>query len=225
MKSAIIVGAGFIGLELVENLVRRNIHTTVVELQDQILPPFDKEMTVPIVEQLTSKGVTLLLKESATGFEKTTDGLSVSLSSGQALAAQIVIIGIGVRPESKLAVDAGLETGTRGGIRVNRHLQTSDPDIYAVGDVIEASDFVTGHATQVPLAGPANRQGRIAADHIFNRPSYFRGTQGTAIVRVFDRTAALTGHRKKRCSTPIGRIGRSTSIRPTMSVIFPAPKE
>jgi NADPH-dependent 2,4-dienoyl-CoA reductase/sulfur reductase-like enzyme/rhodanese-related sulfurtransferase len=197
VKSAIIVGAGFIGLELVENLVRRNIHTTVVELQDQILPPFDKEMTVPIVEQLKTKGVALLLEESAAGFEKTADGISVQLSSGQALTAQIVIIGIGVRPESKLAVDAGLETGTRGGIRVNRHLQTSDSDIYAVGDVIEASDFVTGHATQVPLAGPANRQGRIAADHIFNRPSYFRGTQGTAIVRVFDRTAALTGASEK----------------------------
>jgi NADPH-dependent 2,4-dienoyl-CoA reductase/sulfur reductase-like enzyme/rhodanese-related sulfurtransferase len=197
VKNAIVVGAGFIGLELVENLVRRNIHTIVVELQDQVLPPFDKEMTVPIVEQLTSKGVTLLLKESAAGFEKTTDGLSVRLSSGQVLTAQIVIIGIGVRPESKLAVDSGLETGNRGGIRVNRHLQTSDPDIYAVGDVIEASDFVTGHATQVPLAGPANRQGRIAADHIFNRPSYFRGTQGTAIVRVFDRTAALTGASEK----------------------------
>jgi rhodanese-related sulfurtransferase len=137
------------------------------------------------------------LNESAAGFEKTTDGLSVRLSSGQALAAQLVIIGIGVRPESKLAVDAGLETGTRGGIRVNRHLQTSDSDIYAVGDVIEATDFVTSHATQVPLAGPANRQGRIAADHIFDRPSYFRGTQGTAIVRVFDRTAALTGASEK----------------------------
>src|SRR5882724_7680395 len=111
VKKAVVIGAGFIGLELVENLVRRNIHTTVVELQDQVLPPFDKEMTVPIVEQLTSKGVTLLLKESAAGFEKTTDGLSVRLSSGHALAAQLVIIGIGVRPESKLAVDAGLETG------------------------------------------------------------------------------------------------------------------
>jgi NADPH-dependent 2,4-dienoyl-CoA reductase/sulfur reductase-like enzyme len=197
VKKAVVVGAGFIGLELVENLVRRNIQATVVELQDQILPPFDKEMTVPVVEQLTSKGVTLLLNESATGFEKTSDSLSVQLSSGQVLIAQIVIIGIGVRPESKLAVEAGLVTGTRGGIRVNTHLQTSDPDIYAVGDVIEATDFVTGEPTQVPLAGPANRQGRIAADHIFGRAAHFRGTQGTAIVRVFDRTAALTGASEK----------------------------
>lgn len=197
VTNAVVVGAGFIGLELVENLVRRNIHTTVVELQNQILPPFDKEMTVPIVEQLTSKSVKLLLSESATSFEKTADGLSVHLSSGEALAAKIVIMGVGVRPESKLAVDAGLETGTRGGIRVNAQLQTSDPDIYAVGDVIEATDFVTGQPTQVPLAGPANRQGRIAADNIFGRPTRFRGTQGTAIVRVFDRTAALTGASEK----------------------------
>jgi NADPH-dependent 2,4-dienoyl-CoA reductase/sulfur reductase-like enzyme/rhodanese-related sulfurtransferase len=197
MRQAVVVGAGFIGLELVENLVRRGITTTVVELQDQVLPPFDQEMTTPIAEHLAAKGVSLLLGQSAEAFEPTPDGLTVRLKSGQRLPAQLVVLGVGVRPENKLAVDAGLEVGPRGGIRVNEHLQTSDPDIYAVGDAIEVKDFVTGEPTQVPLAGPANRQGRIAADHIFGRDTRYRGTQGTAIVRVFDRTAALTGASEK----------------------------
>ncbi|HVC94022.1 MAG TPA: FAD-dependent oxidoreductase [Pirellulales bacterium] len=197
VRQAVVVGAGFIGLELVENLARRGIATTVVELQDQVLPPFDKEMTTPIAEHLATQGVSLLLGQSADGFEPTSDGLSVRLKSGQRLSAQLVVLGVGVRPENKLAVDAGLEVGTRGGIRVNEHLQTSDPDIYAVGDAIEVTDFVTGEATQVPLAGPANRQGRIAADHIFGRAARYRGTQGTAILRVFERTAAMTGAAEK----------------------------
>lgn len=197
VKQAVVVGAGFIGLELVENLVRRGVTTTVVELQDQVLPPFDKEMTTPIAERLAAKGVSLLLGESAEAFEKSAGGLVVRLKSGQRLPAQLVILGVGVRPENKLVVEAGLEVGPRGGIRVNEHLQTSDPDIYAVGDAIEVKDFVTGLPTQVPLAGPANRQGRIAADHIFGRDARYRGTQGTAIVRVFDLTAAMTGASEK----------------------------
>ena len=197
VKQAVVVGAGFIGLELVENLVRRGVATTVVELQDQVLPPFDKEMTTPLVEHLAAKGVSLRLGESAEAFEPGPDGLTVVFKSGIRLPAQLVVLGIGVRPENKLAVLAGLEIGSRGGIKVNGHLQTSDPDIYAVGDVIEVNDFVTGHPAQVPLAGPANRQGRIAADHIFGRRSRYRGTQGTAIVRVFDRTAAMTGASEK----------------------------
>jgi NADPH-dependent 2,4-dienoyl-CoA reductase/sulfur reductase-like enzyme/rhodanese-related sulfurtransferase len=197
VRQAVVVGAGFIGLELVENLVRRGITTTVVELQDQVLPPFDKEMTTPLAEHLAAKGVSLLLGQSAEAFEQAPDGLVVRLESGQCLPAQLVVLGVGVRPENKLAVAAGLEFGPRGGIRANEHLQTSDPDIYAVGDAIEVKDFVTGEPTQVPLAGPANRQGRIAADHIFGRDSRYRGTQGTAIVRVFERTAALTGASEK----------------------------
>jgi NADPH-dependent 2,4-dienoyl-CoA reductase/sulfur reductase-like enzyme/rhodanese-related sulfurtransferase len=197
VRQAVVVGAGFIGLELVENFVRRGIATTVVELQDQVLPPFDKEMTTPIAEHLASKGVSLLLSQSADAFESSADGLTVRLKSGQRLSAQLVILGVGVRPENKLAVDANLEVGPRGGIRVNEHLQTSDPDIYAVGDATEVKDFVTGDPTQVPLAGPANRQGRIAADHLLGRAARYRGTQGTAIVRVFERTAAMTGASEK----------------------------
>ena len=197
VKQVVVVGAGFIGLELVENFGHRGVATTVVELQDQVLPPFDKEMTTPILEALAGKGVSVLLGQSADGFEQTPDGLVVRLKSGQRLPAQLVILGVGVRPENKLAVEAGLEVGPRGGIRVNEHLLTSDPDVYAVGDAIEVKDFVTGEPTQVPLAGPANRQGRIAADHVFGRASRYRGTQGTAIVGVFGRTAAMTGASEK----------------------------
>ena len=197
VKQAVVIGAGFIGLELVENFVRQGIATTVVELQDQVLPPFDKEMTTPIAQELASKGVSLLLGQSAEAFKLAPDGLVVKLKSGQHLPAQLIVLGVGVRPENNLAVDAGLAVGPRGGIRVNEHLQTSDPDIYAVGDAIEVKDFVTGDPTQVPLAGPANRQGRIAADNIFGHLSRYRGTQGTAIVRVFDRTAAMTGASEK----------------------------
>lgn len=197
VKEAVVVGAGFIGLELVENLVRMGISTTVVELQDQVLPPLDKEMTTPLATSLAKNGVALHLGESAEGFEQGSDGLIVRLKSGQKLPAQLVALGIGVRPENKLAVDAGLEVGPRGGIRVNDHLQTSDPDIYAVGDVIEVKDFVLEVPTQVPLAGPANRQGRIAADNIFGRSSTYRGTQGTAILGLFDLSAAMTGASEK----------------------------
>ena len=209
VKQAVVVGAGFIGLELVENFVKRGIATTVVELQDQVLPPFDKEMTTPIVETLLAKGVTVLLGQSADGFEEAPDDLVVRLKSGQRLPAQLVILGVGVRPENKLAVDAGLEVGPRGGIRVNDHLQTSDPNIYAVGDAIEVKDVVSGDPTQVPLAGPANRQGRIAADNVFGRSAKYRGTQGTAIVGVFDRTAAMTGASEKtlrRANRPFRKV-------------------
>jgi NADPH-dependent 2,4-dienoyl-CoA reductase/sulfur reductase-like enzyme/rhodanese-related sulfurtransferase len=197
VRQAVVVGAGFIGLELVENFGRRGVTTTVVELQDQVLPPLDKEMTTPIVDTLAANRVTVLLGQSAEGFERTSEGLVARLKSGQRLPAQLVVLGVGVRPENKLAVEAGLEVGPRGGIRVNEYLQTIDPDIYAVGDAIEVKDFVSGEQTQVPLAGPANRQGRIAADNIFGRAVRYRGTQGTAIVRVFDRTAAMTGSSEK----------------------------
>jgi NADPH-dependent 2,4-dienoyl-CoA reductase/sulfur reductase-like enzyme/rhodanese-related sulfurtransferase len=193
----VVIGAGFIGLELVENLVRKGIATTLVELQDQVLPPFDKEMTTPLAETLAAHGVSLLLDDSAEAFEPTVDGLVVRLKSGKRLPASFVILGVGVRPENKLAVDAALEVGPRGGIRVNEYLETSDPNIYAVGDAIEVRDTVSGSPTQVPLAGPANRQGRIAADNIFGRRVRYRGTQGTAIVGLFGRVAGMTGASEK----------------------------
>lgn len=206
---AVLVGAGFISLELAENLVRLGISTTIVEKNGQILSPFDHEMTKPLVEELTARGVTLLLGEITEAIEQNGEGLVVCLNSGRRLPAQLVIFGIGVRPENQLAVDAGLEVGPRGGICVNDHLQTSDPDIYAVGDAIEVKDVVSGGLIQVPLAGPANRQGRIAADNVFGRAVKYRGTQGTAILGFFGRTLAMTGASEKalrRASRPFRKI-------------------
>jgi len=205
-RQAVVVGAGFIGLELVENFVARGVQTTLVELQDQVLPPLDKEMTTPILERLRAKGVEVLLSDSAESFAPAgADGLQVGLKSGRTLAAQLVVLGVGVRPENGLAVAAGLDVGPRGGIRVNEQMQTSDPDIYAVGDVVEIRDFVTDQPTQVPLAGPANRQGRLAADHIFGRSVRYRGTQGTAIVGLFGLAAGMTGQSEKA----LRRAGRA----------------
>ena len=197
IQRVIVIGGGFIGLELVENFVRRGLSTTVVQLQDQVLPPFDKEMTVPLEQAMREKGVTLYLNETAAAFEQTPEGLLVQLKSGSRLPADLVVLGVGVRPENQLALDAGLLTGPRGGIRVNDALQTSDPDIYAVGDAIEVKDVISGEPVQVPLAGPANRQGRIAADNVFGRSSRYRGTQGTAILGLFDKTIAITGASEK----------------------------
>lgn len=209
VKHAVLLGGGFISLELAENFSRLGISTTVVEKNDQVLTPFDKEMTRPIAEALASRGVTLVLGQMAEAVERGPDGLVVCLSSGQRLPAQVVIFGVGVRPENQLAVDAGLEVGLRGGIRVNEYQQTMDPDIYAVGDAVEVRDVVSGSQTQVPLAGPANRQGRIAADNVFGRSMKYRGTQGTAILGFFDHTAAMTGASEKvlrRANRPFRKI-------------------
>ena len=197
VRQAVIVGAGFIGLELAENFVHRGIATTVIEHSPQVLGPFDPEMVAPIATAVVKKGVELLLGQSAEAIVATADGMTVRLSSGRECSAQLVVLGIGVRSENLLAAEGGLEVGPRGGIRVNEFLQTSDADIYAVGDAIETTDFVTTVRTQVPLAGPANRQGRIAADNVFGRQSKYRGTQGTAILGFFDHTVAMTGSSEK----------------------------
>lgn len=196
-KRAVIVGAGFIGIELAENLVHRGIATTILDRNAQVLSPFDAEMTTPLLSAMRVKGIEVLLGQTAEAITPTADGMQVTLTSGETRIAQLVVFGIGVRPENKLAVDAKLEVGERGGIRVNEYLQTSDPDIFAVGDAIETTDVVTGEPTQVPLAGPANRQGRIAADNAFGRKSRYRGTQGTAIIGFFEVTAAMTGLSEK----------------------------
>ncbi len=196
-SSAVLLGAGFIGLELAEGLVHRGLSVTVVELAGQILPPFDPEMTTPITALLREKGVRLILGQAAESIHEGPGALSVRLKSGEEVSAGLVILGVGVRPENRLATAAGLEAGPRGGIRVDDRMRTSDPDIFAVGDAAETSDPVTGERVQVPLAGPANRQGRIAADNALGRDSRYRGTQGTAIVGLFGKAAALTGSSEK----------------------------
>lgn len=211
---AVIVGAGFIGLELAENLVRRGVATTVVELAGQLLAPFDAEMTTPMAATLADHGVDVLLGRAVEAIAQGADGLAVRLTTAEVRAAHLVVFGIGVRPENALAVRAGLTTGPRGGVRVNEYLQTDDPDIFAVGDAVEVNDFVTGERTQVPLAGPANRQGRIAADNAFGRAVNYRGTQGTAIVGVFGHTAAMTGSSEKVLKR-LGRPYQKVYVHPT----------
>jgi NADPH-dependent 2,4-dienoyl-CoA reductase/sulfur reductase-like enzyme/rhodanese-related sulfurtransferase len=197
IRHATLVGAGFIGIELAENMVHRGIATTLLDLNKQILAPFDPEMTTPLRLALQDKGIEVLLGQTVEAIEALGDGLRVRCTNGQTRDTGLVLLGIGVRPENILATQAGLETGPRGGIRVNEFLQTSDADIYAVGDAIETVDFVTHERVQVPLAGPANRQGRIAADNVFGKQVRYRGTQGTAILGFFGHTAAMTGASEK----------------------------
>jgi NADPH-dependent 2,4-dienoyl-CoA reductase/sulfur reductase-like enzyme/rhodanese-related sulfurtransferase len=212
-RRAIVIGGGFIGLEMAENLIRRGMETTVVELASQVLPPWDAEMVASVANHLREHGVALRLGDSAEAIDAAAAGLTVTLKSGARMAADFVVLSVGVRPDNRLAVAAGLATGARGGILVDEHLRTSDPDVYAVGDAIETRHAVDGSPAQIPLAGPANRQGRIAADHMFGRDARYRGTQGTAIVGVFDMTAAMTGLSEKALRGA-GRDFRKVYIHP-----------
>ncbi len=207
-----IIGAGFIGLEMAEQLIRLGKQVTLVELTGQVLPPLDPLMTRLLEDELRKRRVEVLLGDSVGAFE---DGSSLTcrLSSGRSVAADLVVLCIGVRPDTALARSAGLELGKRGHIRVNAFMQTSDPDIYAAGDAVEIEDFVSHEPVAVPLGGPANRQGRLVADHIF-RPAGARpypGSLGTAIVRVFDVAAGLTGWTEKRLRAA-GRPFRTVTV-------------
>jgi NADPH-dependent 2,4-dienoyl-CoA reductase/sulfur reductase-like enzyme/rhodanese-related sulfurtransferase len=197
-KTAVVVGGGFIGLEMAENLVRRGVTVTVLEKLRQVMPPLDPEMAVPIQAHLRAEGVGLHLGDGLAGIHDNPDGgLVVVAESGAHLAADLVILAIGVRPETELARKAGLPVGTRGGIIVDNRMRTADPHIWAVGDAVEVPDVVTGQETVLPLAGPANRQGRVAAGSIAGRPAYFRGVQATAVVGVLGLTVASTGASEK----------------------------
>ena len=197
-KRAVVVGGGFIGLEMVENLVNRCLEVTLIEKLDQVMPPLDPEMARIVERYMTKHGVRLELNDGVAGFRKTEDGsLEVLTGSGKVHPADIVILAIGVRPETALAKMAGIEIGQRGGIRVDEQMRTSDPDIFAVGDAVEVRDFVTGQWALIPLAGPANRQGRIVADVIAGRDSRYRGTQGTSICKIFEGVIAQTGASEK----------------------------
>ncbi len=197
-RSAVVVGGGFIGLEMAENLAHRGLSVTVVEMLNQVMPPLDPEMARPIQEHLEAHGIRMALGDGVAGFEQPPGGqLAVKTQSGATHAGDLVILAIGVRPENGLAKAAGLALGERGGLRVDDQMHTSDPHIWAVGDAVETRDLVTGQPTLIPLAGPANRQGRVAADVICGRDSRFRGVQGTAICGVFDMAVASTGASEK----------------------------
>ena len=205
-KRAVVVGGGFIGLEMVENFVARGLEVTLIEKLSQVMPPLDPEMARLVERYMAKHGVRLELNDGVAGFQQAPDGsLKVLTGSGKRHSADIVILAIGVRPETTLAKMAGIELGQRGGIRVDEHMRTSDPDIFAVGDAVEVKDFVTDQWTLIPLAGPANRQGRIAADVIAGRDSRYRGTQGTSICQIFEAAIAQTGASEKLL-TQLGRM-------------------
>ena len=196
-KSAIVVGGGFIGLEMAENLHHAGLEVSIVEMLDQVMAPIDFEMAQLLHENLVQNGVKLYLGDGVSTFEDDGKEVVITLKSGKKVSAELVILSIGVRPNSELAKAAGLELNARGGVVVDETLRTSDPDIYAVGDVIEVEDFIDKSRTMIPLAGPANKQGRIAANNIAGANERYEGTQGTSVAKVFDLTAASTGANEK----------------------------
>ncbi|NLY02226.1 MAG: FAD-dependent oxidoreductase [Rhodopirellula sp.] len=212
---AVVVGAGYIGLEMVENLVERGMEVTVLELLSQIMPPMDPEMVAPVQEAMIREGVDLQAANGLAALEEGPDGtINVIGRDGRKFNAEIVILAIGVAPDVKLAKEAGLEIGALGGIRVDEHMRTSDPHIFAVGDAVEVRDWITGRWSVIPLAGPASRQGRIAADVICGRDSKYRGSQGTGVVGLFGYTLATTGANEKtlrRLSIPHQKVYTHTA--------------
>jgi NADPH-dependent 2,4-dienoyl-CoA reductase/sulfur reductase-like enzyme/rhodanese-related sulfurtransferase len=201
-ERAVVVGGGYIGLEVTENLSQSGLEVTLLEAFGQLMAPFDPEMVTPLNKCLRDHGVELYLNKPAARFEPGPgDTLNVLTHGSERFSADLVVVAAGVRPDVELARAAGIELGVTGGIRVDDQMRTSDPDIFAVGDAVEVRDFVTGQPALIPLAGPASRQGRVAADVIAGRDSRFRGTQGTAVVGAFDLTLAMTGASEKalRC--------------------------
>ncbi len=190
VKNAVVIGGGFIGLEMAENFAKMNINTTVVEMADHILPPVDKEIAAFAQNELRKHGVNIILSDALKAVGKD----EIVLASGKKIPFDTAVLAIGVRPETELAKKCGLEIGKTGGIKVNEYMQTSDPDIFAGGDSVEVEDFVTGQNCLIPLAGPANRQGRIIADNIAGLKSSYKKTIGSAVVKIFDLTIANAGN-------------------------------
>lgn len=195
VKKVVIVGGGFIGMELAENFAHRNIHVTIIEKSSQLMPALDFEMTTPLLHEAKNLGIDVILNDGVIRFdgELEKQQVTVATETGKSIEADLVLMSIGVAPENTLAKDAGIELGVRGAIRVDEFMKTSDPNIYAVGDVVESKDFVTGLPTNIPLAGPASLQARVAASNIVGKAEKFRGVQGTAICGFFGLALASTG--------------------------------
>lgn len=196
-RCAVVVGGGFIGLEMAENLTERGVKTTIVEMLDQVMPSLDYEMATLIHDHLEAKNVELELENGVKSFSKASDRILVSTQNGREIECDLVLLSVGIRPENTLAIKADLKIGSTGGIAVDDTMRTSDPNIYAVGDAVEVRDIVTGFPTLTALAGPANKQARIAADNALGRKSIFTGTLGTSVVKVFDMVVASTGANEK----------------------------
>lgn len=192
-KSAVLAGGGYIGLELAENLRELGLAVTIVQRPKQLLNPLDAEMAAFVHAKLRKHGVRLMLGHSVEGFEQDGSAVKVLLKGEEPLKADMVVLAIGVTPDTQLAKEAGLELGVKGSIAVNDRMETSAPDIYAVGDAVAARHFITGEKALISLAGPANKQGRIAADNICGGDSVYRGSQGSSVIKVFDMTVATTG--------------------------------
>lgn len=190
---ALVVGGGFIGIETAENLAERGVRVTLVQMEDQVMLPFDYDMACILRAQLLGKGIDLRLNSKVTDLRQTGDEVTAQIENASPVTADFAMLAIGVLPETSLAAAAGLTLGRKGAVVVDEHMRTSDPDIYAAGDAVQVCDAVTGAPSLVPLAGPANKQGRIAADNIAGIPSVYRGAQGSSVLKVFDMTAAATG--------------------------------
>ncbi|MGE9212920.1 CoA-disulfide reductase [Exiguobacterium aurantiacum] len=210
-KHATVIGGGFIGIEMAENLRERGVEVTLVEMADQVMTPLDREMVSPVHEHMRLHGVDLQLSDGVDSFSE--KGKRVHLKSGRVIDTDMVVLSIGVVPESSIATEAGLETGIRGAIRVNEKMLTSDPNIYAIGDAVEVLDYIFKEPTVVPLAWPANRQGRLVADIINGRDVKYNGTMGTGIAKVFDMTVASTGWNEKRL-TAAGKEFEAVHVHP-----------
>ncbi len=213
-SKAVVVGAGFIGLEVAEALKERGLEVSIIEAVNQAFAPFDAEMATMIHKHLALNGVDLRLNCKLDRIEDASGRLGAVIAGGEKIGCDLVILAIGVRPETKLAASAGLEIGSRGGIKVDNRMRTSDPDIFAVGDAVEVSDFVGGFDTLIPMAGPANRQGRIAAENALGGSALYKDTQGTAICKIFKLTAAATGLNEKTLKR-IGMPYEKIYIHPT----------
>ena len=213
-KTAVLAGGGFIGLEMAENLVEMGVSVTIVQRPKQLLAPLDADMASFVHAEMRRHGVALRLGETVTGFRQDGDSVLTLLEESEPLRSDMVLLAIGVTPDTHLAKEAGLELGIRGSIAVNERMETSVPDIYAVGDAVEVSHFVTGQKALISLAGPANKQGRIAADNICGGNSHFHGSQGSSVLKLFGLTAASTGINEK--------AAQAAGIAYDKVVLFPA---
>ncbi|ATW27508.1 DsrE/DsrF/DrsH-like family protein [Candidatus Formimonas warabiya] len=195
-RRGVVIGGGYVGVEMAENLKQAGLDVVLIEAADQVIGPLDQEMARILEKALLDNGIKLVLKDMVEKFERE-DRISVFLKSGRKLETDLVVLAVGVKPDVKLAQEAGLAIGEKGGIKVDEHLRTSDPYIYAVGDAIEVKDLVSGQFSLIPLAGPANKQARIVADNICGRTTKYQGSQGTSILKVFHLTGAATGNNEK----------------------------
>lgn len=220
-KRALIIGGGFIGLEAAENLMHAGVQTTLVQLDNQLMPPLDYDMATALHAYLREKGLQLYLQESAVSVSSSAAGLTVQLKSGKAVETDLLLVAVGVAPDTKLAKEAGLTLGIKDSIVVDEHMQTSVPDIYAVGDAVQVRQFVTGQSALISLAGPANKQGRIAADNLCGIPSVFRGTQGASVLKLFDMTVASTGINEKTAAAAGLSYDKVVTFSPSHATYYP----